>query len=67
MGEFVELDAVGARADLPLAEPDPRGESGESNWVQSSFDLAFGLEVSDFQDTVPMDLLDELFRTPPRK
>lgn len=65
MGEFVELDAAGAKADEPLPERDARPESGESNWVQSSFDLAIGLEVSDFDDTVPAELLEELFKTPP--
>lgn len=69
MGEFVELDAAGVKTDEPLPERDARAESGEANWVQSSFDLAIGLEVSDFEDTVPAELLDALDKTspPPRK
>ncbi len=64
MGEFVELDAPGARSDEPVPEREARGEGGESNWVQSSFDLAIGLDVTDFEDTVPAELLDELFKPP---
>jgi hypothetical protein len=33
-------------------------------WRQSSLDLAFGLDVRDATDTVPGDLLDELFKKP---
>jgi hypothetical protein len=65
MGEFVELDpAAAAKADVPV-EREPRNEQGEVNWVQSSFDLALGLEVRDFVDTVPDDLFDELFAAKP--
>jgi hypothetical protein len=44
-------------------EPEERFEPG---WRQSSFDLAFGLDVHDATDTVPGELLDELFKKPAR-
>ena len=31
------------------------------NWMASSHDLLNGLEVSDFADTLPNDLYDDLF------
>jgi hypothetical protein len=67
MGEFVELDAIAPAR--PEAPPDhvPRAEVGDSNWVQSSFDLAIGLEVRDFEDTVPEALLEALFKDVPRE
>lgn len=69
MGEFVELDAVAPPSPDTPPERIPRSEGGDSNWVQSSFDLAIGLEVRDFEDTVPEDLFDELFPPvpPPRR
>jgi hypothetical protein len=32
----------------------------EASWLSSSFDLMAGLRVSDFEDTVPSEWLDEL-------
>ena len=32
----------------------------EASWLSSSFDLMAGLHVSDFEDTVPSEWLDEL-------
>jgi hypothetical protein len=62
--------------DAPLGrwvDPETERDDGlgpdehyEPNWRQSSFDLAFGLEVRDASDTVPGELLDELFKEPPR-
>jgi hypothetical protein len=67
MGEFVELDpAAPPKPDALPAELEGRPEVGDSNWVQSSFDLAIGLDVRDFDDTVPGDLFDELFNPDPR-
>ena len=58
-GEFVE--------DLP-DELSPVAEDGRepprrshTNWMASSHDLLNGLEVSDFADTLPNDLYDDLF------
>ena len=58
-GEFVE--------DLP-DELSPVAEEGReaskrlhANWMASSHDLLNGLEVSDFADTLPNDLYDDLF------
>ncbi len=69
MGEFVELDVTPPASPDAPPQREPRPEVGDSNWVQSSFDLAFGLEVRDFEDTVPEDLFDELFgpEPPPRR
>jgi hypothetical protein len=47
-------------------EQAPPEEWFEPGWRQSSFDLAFGLDVRDATDTVPGDLLDELFKKPVR-
>jgi hypothetical protein len=33
----------------------------ETTWAMSSFDLRYGADISDVSDTVPADLLDELF------
>ena len=67
MGEFVELDPAAAKGEPPI-EREVRNQQGETNWVQSSFDLAFGLEVRDFVDTVPDELFEELFKAePPRR
>ncbi len=67
MGEFVELDpSAPSKADVPPLEREGRPEVGDSNWVQSSFDLAIGLDVRDFEDTVPDDLFDQLFNPKPK-
>jgi hypothetical protein len=65
MGEFVELDAAPPPRTDASPEREARSEVGDSNWVQSSFDLAIGLDVRDFEDTVPEDLFDELFNPKP--
>ena len=57
MGRWVDPEAE--RVERP--QPEERVEPG---WRQSSFDLAFGLEVHDATDTVPGELLDELFNRP---
>lgn len=44
-------------------QPEERFEPG---WRQSSFDLAYGLDVHDATDTVPGELLDDLFKKPER-
>jgi hypothetical protein len=40
----------------------PDFESGA--WLMSSFDLQYGADISDVSDTVPDEMLDQLF--PPR-
>ncbi len=49
----------------PAAKTDPSlGELPEvssGGWVISSFDLLNGTDISEAEDTVPGDLLDELF------
>jgi len=47
---------------LPAKVVAPDFESG--TWLMSSFDLQYGVDVSDVSDTVPAELLDELF--PPK-
>ena len=49
-------------ASLPLPEAPPR-EGRPSSWAMSSFDLQYGADVSDVSDTLPAELLDELFPT----
>jgi hypothetical protein len=63
----ISSDAPLGRWVDPGAEPVEPGqpeERIEPGWRQSSFDLAYGLEVEDATDTVPGELLDELFKKP---
>ena len=39
-------------------------EERHSGWAVSSFELRYGLDVSDADDTVPAELLDNLFNRP---
>ena len=59
MGEWIDLDA-------PVERPAPIDlpEVSSGGWVTSSFDLLRGTDVSDDPDTVPGELLDELFAPP---
>jgi hypothetical protein len=59
LGRWVD-PGTGKEPDEPR-QPEERIEPG---WRQSSFDLAYGLEVQDATDTVPGELLDELFKKP---
>jgi hypothetical protein len=47
---------------LPISASPPPSSAGrdEATWQSSSFDLADGLHVSDFEDTVPSVWLDAL-------
>lgn len=57
MGEWVDTGA-------PLAPRAPRKDLPEvtyGSWVTSSYDLLDGVDVVEGTDTVPGDLLDELF------
>jgi hypothetical protein len=40
-------------------------ERASTTWAMSSFDLRYGADITDVSDTLPADLLDELF--PPKK
>jgi hypothetical protein len=55
MGEWVDARTI--PGDLPRDEA--RQEAGA--WAQSSIDLMLGADVTEVRDTVPADLLDELF------
>ena len=57
-GEYVDPDQP--PAPPPAVVHFDRPEPG---WLQSSFDLAIGLEVKDASDTITADDFDELFRT----
>jgi hypothetical protein len=59
LGRFVDPDEVPAEQD-PL-ESQERFEPG---WRQSSFDLAYGLDVREAGDTVPGEFMDDLFNKP---
>jgi hypothetical protein len=55
-GEWVAAAAIRhERADTP--------EEARGNWAMSSFDLQYGADISDVSDTVPEELLDQLFPT----
>ena len=50
-------------ATIPASKDNaPEFQSGA--WLMSSFDLQYGAEIKDVTDTVPEDLLDQLF--PPK-
>lgn len=59
-GKFVDADAL---PPSPVAELEQRDRAG---WAMSSFDLTYGLDVSDLDDgdTIPATLIDELFNKP---
>ena len=53
--------AAPERSDEPPPEPDEPVEAPDRWWRESSFDLRQGLDVRE-EDTIPGELLDELFR-----
>ena len=65
MGEWVDAQAI--PTDRPNSDELPEVSLG--SWASSSFDLLHGTDVSESPDTVPGDLLDELFgsRDEPKK
>ena len=59
-GEWVDPTTAPPKVDVP--------ERDSTTWAMSSFDLRYGAEVTDVSDTVPSDLLDQLFsRSEPPK
>ena len=54
-GEWVDPTAM---PPLKVVAPD----RGAATWAVSSFELRYGADITDFPDTVPPDLLDELFQ-----
>jgi len=55
----------GEWVDPIASSPPPRPEAPErtsGTWAMSSFDLMYGADVKEISDTVPDDLLAELFR-----
>ena len=59
-GEFVDALPGELSPMTGDAEAAPPVRS-HPNWMASSHDLLDGLEVSDFSDTLPNDLYDDLF------
>jgi hypothetical protein len=56
-GEWVDPTTVPPpKVDVP--------ERDSTTWAMSSFDLQYGADITEFSDTLPSDLHDELF--PPR-
>lgn len=58
-GKFVDTDAPQPAAESTEARREP-------HWWASSFDLAYGLEVSESFDTIPGLFLDELDKQNPK-
>jgi hypothetical protein len=56
-GQYVNPDEVEARRP----EPSERHAPG---WILSSFELAYGLDVREFEDTMPTAFTDGLPKTP---
>ena len=61
LGEFVDPRATPA---TPPQESLPEGRVSTGGWVVSSFELLHGADVTEGYDTVPGDLLDQLFPEP---
>ncbi len=57
MGRWVDTGAPPPPAPPKIAQP----EVSYGSWVTSSYDLLDGTDVVENTDTVPGDLLDELF------
>lgn len=67
LGEWVDRSAP--PPTIALAKPAPPQltdlpEVRTGGWLVSSYDLLSGTEIDDAEDSVPMELFDELF--PPR-
>jgi hypothetical protein len=64
MGELVDLDSIPT-----TPAPKDRPEVSSGGYIESSFALLDGTEISEGADTMPADLFDELFapRTPAAK
>ena len=61
MGEWV--DPIASPGASPTRERSSTFKVRAENWASSSFDLFSGCDISESPDTVPGDLLDELFRS----
>ena len=64
LGEFVDPQAQPQR---PTPEALPEATVSTGGWVVSSFELLHGADVTEGYDTVPSDLLDQLFADPASK
>jgi hypothetical protein len=60
LGEWVDPATLAE----PAAKDLPEVTSGR--WLRSSFDLLNGVDIDESPNTVPDDLFDELFRSPPK-
>ena len=62
-----EGDPSGQYVDAGIAPPAKLKPVDErhSGWAVSSFELKYGLDVSEADDTVPAELFDTLFKPPP--
>jgi len=57
MGEWIDAHTIPG----DLSHDDELPEVSLGTWASSSFDLLHGADLSESPDTVPGDLLDELF------
>jgi hypothetical protein len=53
------VDSTSAATSTAKTEP---SEGPSDSWASSSFDLLHGVDVSENEDTVPAELLEELFQ-----
>lgn len=56
MGEFIDHDAPKKAASRSEAD-----EVTTASWVESSFDLLHGTDVTEYHDTLTPEALDDLF------
>jgi hypothetical protein len=63
LGEWVQSVPAPAPAAVPSNPKALRPSQGDSDghWLMSSFDLLSGSEVTEDDETIPGELLDELF------
>jgi len=63
----ITLDAPNGKWVDPATIVRPRVDVPErhsNTWAMSSFELTYGLDATEFSDTVPAELMDELFKKP---
>jgi len=63
---ITKSDPKGTYVDAGATRPaEPKAEDERhSGWAMSSFELKYGLDISEAEDTVPSELLDKLFNGP---
>jgi hypothetical protein len=63
-----DTDACADTVQMPVREPEDEGrvdaEPPDLGWRSSSYDLKHGLDVVELPTSLPIDVLDRLFKAP---